>query len=102
MRNSKRYVTVSMASAREVKLSQEVLEVLALIAYSQPVSDDRIAELGRESTPSTLRQLLRRELVEIRRDSSGVIQYATTPRFLELFGLGAIDDLPLPSDLAFK
>ncbi len=87
---------------REVKLSQDVLEILAYIAYSQPASDERLAGLGRESTPTAVRQLLRRELIEIRRDQAGVIHYATTPRFLELFGLGGIDDLPLPSDLAFK
>ena len=28
--------------------------------------------------------------------------YATTDRFLDLFGLGALDDLPVPADLRFK
>lgn len=87
---------------RDVKLSQEVLEILAFIAYSQPVGEERLSGLQRETALVSVRQLLRRDLVQMERDAAGVVQYKTTPRFLELFGLGAIDDLPLPSDLAFK
>ncbi|RLS53582.1 MAG: hypothetical protein DWH91_14090 [Planctomycetota bacterium] len=87
---------------RDVKLSQEVLEILAFIAYSQPVDEERLSGLQRETTLVSVRQLLRRDLVQMERDAAGEVQYKTTPRFLELFGLGAIDDLPLPSDLAFK
>ncbi len=87
---------------REVKLSQDVLELLAFIAYSQPVSQADLDGLGREGTPSVIRQLLRRELIQLKRGDHTDIQYETAPRFLELFGLRSMHDLPLPGDFAFK
>ena len=87
---------------REVKLSQDVLELLAFIAYSQPVSEADLDGLGREGTPSVIRQLLRRELIQLKRGDHTDIQYETAPRFLELFGLRSMHDLPLPGDFAFK
>lgn len=87
---------------REVKLSQEVLEILAFIAYSQPVSEPELEGLGRDETPSVIRQLLRRELIQLKRGDHTEIQYETAPRFMELFGLRSMHDLPLPGDFAFK
>lgn len=87
---------------REVKLSQEVLEILAFIAYSQPVSEPELEGLDRDGTPSVIRQLLRRELIQLKRGDHTEIQYETAPRFMELFGLRSMHDLPLPGDFAFK
>lgn len=87
---------------REVKLSQEVLEILAFIAYSQPVSETELEGLGREGTSTVLRQLLRRELIQLKRDDQTEVRYETAPRFLEVFGLRSMHDLPLPGDFAFK
>lgn len=87
---------------REVKLSQEVLEILAFIAYSQPVSEQELATLGREGTQGVIRQLLRRELIQLKRSEQAEIKYETAPRFLEVFGLRSMHDLPLPGDFAFK
>ena len=87
---------------REVKLSQDVLEVLSFVAYSQPVTEDELAALGRAGIPGVIRQLLRRELIQIQRNEQNELQYVTAPRFLELFGLRSMHDLPLPGDFAFK
>lgn len=87
---------------REVKLSQEVLEILAFIAYSQPVTEEELDGLGREGTQGVIRQLLRRELIQLKRGEQAEIQYETAPRFLEVFGLRSMHDLPLPGDFAFK
>lgn len=87
---------------REVKLSQEVLEVLSFIAYSQPVSEAELEGLGRAGVWGVIRQLLRRELIQIQRSEQNELQYVTAPRFLELFGLRSMHDLPLPGDFAFK
>ena len=87
---------------REVKLSQEVLEILAFIAYSQPISEAELDGLERAGTPSVIRQLLRRELIQLKRGDQTEIQYETAPRFLELFGLRSMHDLPRPGDFAFK
>ena len=89
---------------REVRLSQDVLEILAIIAYQQPVTDAQLEELERGSPSGTLRQLLRRDLIAVERakDDSKQVYYRTTPRFLSLFGLGSLHDLPRPEDLSFK
>jgi len=89
---------------REVKLSQDVLEVLALVAYRQPVTQTEIEDLGRPAAGPLLRQLLRRELIAIQRDVKDrkKVEYSTTRRFLSVFGLGNIDELPQADELAFK
>jgi len=89
---------------REVKLSQEVLEVLALVAYKQPISPQEIEGFGKQNAGGALRQLLRRELIAIERGSGGRqdIRYHTTPRFLSLFGLGSLDELPQAEDVETK
>jgi segregation and condensation protein B len=89
---------------REIKLSQDVLEVLALVAYRQPITQAGVEELGRPSAGPLLRQLLRRELIAIRRNESDrrKVEYVTTKRFLSVFGIGSIDELPQADELAFK
>ncbi|MCA9079788.1 MAG: SMC-Scp complex subunit ScpB [Planctomycetaceae bacterium] len=86
---------------KEVKLSQDALEVLAFIAYQQPVSKEQVAETGKPGAQGLLRQLLRRELIALDR-VDGEEHYITTKRFLEVFGLVSIDDLPLAIDFNFK
>lgn len=89
---------------REVKLSQEALEILSLVAYKQPVTATEIEQLGKQHAAGMLRQLLRRELITIERTDSGTknVAYHTTPRFLQVFGLGDIEELPQADDLGFK
>lgn len=89
---------------REVKLSQDVLEVLALVAYRQPITQKEIEELGKDSPGGALRQLLRRQIIELQRDEQDrkCVTYTTTPRFLSVFGIGTIDELPQADELAFK
>lgn len=88
---------------REVKLSQEVLEVLAFIAYQQPVTQAEVEEIDRPNVLASLRQLVRRELVVLERaEGEETPRYRTTPRFLQLFGLKQLADLPRSRDLAFK
>lgn len=91
---------------KEVKLSQEALEVLALVAYQQPISRETIEKTGKQNAGSTLRQLLRRELITIERDGAGgkgnEVNYRTSPRFLQVFGLGDLDELPQAEELDLK
>lgn len=89
---------------REVKLSQDVLEVLALVAYRQPVTQTGIEELGKGNPGPALRQLLRRELISLERDPQDRknVKYRTTRRFLSVFGLGKLDELPQADELMFK
>lgn len=89
---------------KEVRLSQEALEVLALVAYRQPLDRDEIESLGGKDPAGVLRHLIRRELVAIERDDHAPprVCYRTTGRFLQVFGLASIDELPRAEDLEFK
>jgi segregation and condensation protein B len=89
---------------KEVTLSQDALEVLALVAYRQPVRCADLEAAGKANAAAVLRQLLRRQLVGLQRnaDDPADVTYTTTARFLEVFGLRNLADLPLPDDLAFK
>ena len=82
---------------REARLSTQAVDVLALVAYRQPATKAEIDSLrGAESGP-LLRQLVRRGLIQIayRADADRKeVSYGTTPRFLEVFGLQSLDDLP--------
>ncbi|WP_299464894.1 SMC-Scp complex subunit ScpB [uncultured Gimesia sp.] len=89
---------------KEVKLSQDALEVLALVAYHQPITKDAIVEAGKDKAAGILRQLLRRELIAIERetDSKTEVNYITTARFLQVFGLGNVEELPYIESLSQK
>ncbi len=88
---------------KDVKLSQDALEILALVAYQQPVDKETIEATGKPNAGALLRQLLRRELIELERSTDNdAVRYRTTGRFLELFGLAELEDLPQPDDLMFK
>lgn len=89
---------------KEVKLTQEALEILSLIAYRQPISRTDIETIREGNAGNVLRQLVRRQLVELRRDSgeSEAVCYVTTPRFLEVFGVANLDELPRGDDRSFK
>jgi segregation and condensation protein B len=90
---------------RQVRLSQETLEVLSLVAYRQPISRRAIEEIGKKGAGSHLRQLLQRELVLLDRgngEPDAEVTYRTSPRFLQLFGLRRLEELPQIEDLDFK
>ena len=88
---------------REVKLSQDALEVLSFISYRQPVSEKDLVEGGKTKVGPLIRQLLRRDLIVLQRAEKGKdVTYKTSARFLELFGLGSIDELPTTEDFDFK
>ncbi|GDY07090.1 MAG: SMC-Scp complex subunit ScpB [Planctomycetota bacterium] len=94
---------------KDVKMTQDALEVLSLVAYKQPITKSQIEALGKSNAGSVLRQLVQRELIRIDRahapqnsKSKNDPPYSTTPRFLSLFGLGSLHDLPVAEDFAFK
>jgi segregation and condensation protein B len=87
---------------REARLSTAAVDVLALVAYRQPVNKAEIENFRGAESGGLLRQLVRRGLIQIaQRSEAGVkeITYSTTSRFLELFGLQSLDDLPRTRDL---
>lgn len=81
----------------EVRLSPPALETLAVIAYRQPVPRADIEAIRGVSCGEILRQLMERDLVKIggrSEDLGRPFLYCTTKRFLQVFGLLTIDDLP--------
>lgn len=79
---------------REAKLPQSVIDVLALVAYHQPVARKQVEKLIGNPCGSHLNQLLRRNLIQLTKVPELGAVYRTTPRFLELFGLDSLEDLP--------
>ncbi len=81
---------------REAKLSQPAIDVLAMVAYRQPITRDAVSELRGQSSGAVLSQLVRRELLRIERteENPRTPRYFTTDRFLDLFGMASIDELP--------
>ncbi len=80
---------------REARLSQPALDALSLIAYRQPVSKPEVDSLRGADSGGLIRQLVRLGLIAVApADDDKVVRYATTRRFLDLFGLGSLDDLP--------
>jgi segregation and condensation protein B len=88
-------------SDREARLSQAAVDALALVAYRQPATKQEIDAIRGADSGSLLRQLLRRGLIAVQRGQAEQreIAYCTTRRFLELFGLKSLDDLPQTQDL---
>lgn len=87
---------------REVKLGPEALEVLAMVAYQQPITKTQLTQLDRNGVMSTVRQLIRRELISTTKREDGELEYRTTDRFLTVFGLKDLTDLPRTRDLTTK
>ena len=78
-------------------LSQAALEVLAIVAYHQPITRLETEELRGVSCTHTLRKLLAKGLLKEagKSDMPGRPNlYKTTSEFLDYFGLATIEDLP--------
>jgi segregation and condensation protein B len=78
-------------------LTQAALEVLAIVAYQQPVTRPHIDSIRGVNSESVLGTLLRHSLIEEAGRSDGPgrpILYATTPEFLRHFGLDSLRELP--------
>ena len=96
------YVRKTLESRKPARLSQPALEVLAIIAYYQPVTRAYVDQVRGVDSSYTVGLLLERELIQ----ESGrlpvpgrPILYKTTKNFLRCFGLNGLDDLPPLPDL---
>ena len=80
--------------AENTKLTQAALETLAIIAYRQPITRAKIAEIRGVGVDSVMRTLLARELIEESGTTiTGARLYRTTPLFLEKMGFNSLDEL---------
>jgi segregation and condensation protein B len=86
---------------REARLSQPALDVLSVVAYRQPVGKAEVDAIRGTDSGAVLRQLVRLGLVAVRHRADAAareVRYGTTARFLQVFGLGSLDELPRLGD----
>jgi segregation and condensation protein B len=86
----------------DAKLTKAALETLAIIAYKQPILRADIEAIRGVACGETIRSLMEKHLVNIagRAEEPGrPILYGTTKRFLQLFGLNNLKDLPQSEEL---
>ena len=79
------------------RLSQAAIEVLAIIAYRQPVTRSEIDSIRGIKSERVIDGLIDKDLVEISGRSEGVgrpLLYRTTKEFLKKFGFSSLKDLP--------
>ena len=79
------------------KLSNSALETLAIIAYKQPITKPEIESIRGVNVDYVLHNLLEKEIVTVvgRAESVGrPLLYGTTQRFLKVFALRNLEDLP--------
>jgi segregation and condensation protein B len=91
-----------VGAPREARLTPQALDVLALVGYRQPVTRAEVEALRGSDSSGPLRQLVRLGLIAVQRgavDGGHEVVYGTTPRFLSLFRLRSLDDLPRTRDL---
>jgi segregation and condensation protein B len=93
-----RFATVPQSG----RLSGAALEVLAIIAYRQPIGRAEIEEIRGVGSSGVLRTLQDRGLIDVVGRSEALgrpLLYGTTARFLEHFGFRSLEDLPRPDEL---
>lgn len=90
-------VKAAMDIGRVYSLSQQAMEVLAIVAYNQPTTRTYIEQVRGVDCSHSLQNLIDRGLIE----ETGVLDapgrpklYATTGEFLRMFGLSSISELP--------
>ncbi len=93
-----RYIKTALETRRQAPLSQAALEVLAIVAYNQPVTRGFVEQVRGVDSSGVVKSLVERGLLEEYGRLEDVpgrpIAYRTTENFLRCFGLGGIDALP--------
>lgn len=86
-----------LSSQSVTELSGATLEVLAIIAYKQPITRVEVEEIRGVKSSSILQKLQLLKLIKEngRKDAPGhPILYKTTNKFLDYFGISSLDELP--------
>ncbi len=86
-----------LVTTKKEELSQAQLEVLAIIAYNEPITRIEVDEIRGISSVYVIKKLLSKDLIKIAGKSSlpgHPNMYKTTRDFLDCFGLSSLNDLP--------
>jgi len=95
-------LTRMLQARKETHLTQAAMETLAVVAYRQPVIRADVEAIRGVACGEVLRGLLDKQLIKVvgRAQVLGrPMLYGTTRRFLALFGLGSLEDLPNVQEL---
>lgn len=98
-------ISQAQKSKAQTRLSASAMETLAVIAYRQPVIRTEVEAIRGVGCGEVIRQLMERQLVKVvgRAEEIGrPMLYGTTKRFLEVFGLKNLKDLPQRDSLVPK
>lgn len=98
-------ISILLKQQSKKKLSNSILETLALVAYKQPVTKAKVEQIRGINCDYAIQKLLEKELVEIRGKSEAVgrpIIYGTSQNFMDYFGINNLKDLPSLKDFTEK
>ncbi|MBT4791336.1 MAG: SMC-Scp complex subunit ScpB [Halobacteriovoraceae bacterium] len=90
-------IVQNMFKVQSLQLSPTAIEVLAIIAYKQPISKTAVESIRGVDSSHIVRALMDRRLVKMSGRSDEVGRpslYSTTTEFLEVFNVNSVDDLP--------
>ena len=97
------YIRLALDIKRNMPLSQAAMEVLAIVAYNQPVTKSYIEEVRGVDCSGITTNLVAKTLIE-ERDRLDVpgkpILYGTTADFLRCFGFSSLSDLPVAEEFS--
>lgn len=96
------YIAKLCTPVKEKRLSNAAMEVLAIIAYKQPISRSEIEYIRGIKCDKVLEGLVKRGLVEERGKGTGLgrpVLFGTTDMFLEKFGIASVSELPNIDDI---
>lgn len=82
---------------RKINLSRAAIETAAIIAYNQPVTRSEIDEIRGVRSDGIVSRLLENGLIKIsgrKKTNGSPLLFSTTKKFLEIFGLDSMSDLP--------
>lgn len=89
----------SLGKKKEVKLTNAAMETLAIVAFKQPVTRAEMEAIRGVKVDGVVNTLLELDLIaEVGRKKAlgNPILYATTDKFLTVFGLSSLEELPRP------
>ena len=94
-------ISILLKQQSKKRLSTAALETLSIIAYKQPITKAAIEQIRGVGCDYAIQKLLEKSLVEIKGKDDTVgrpMLYGTSDKFMEYFGINALQDLPTPKD----
>lgn len=91
------HVIKTMKAQKPIELSKAQVEVLAIVAYRQPITRVDVDDIRGVDSSFAVKRLMQLKLLKILGKSEGLgrpLLYGTTKHFLEFFGFYSLNDLP--------